>query len=119
MPNADSHAQKALQAALEAVSATAGARPLPRREIRERARNRCRSKYDYQRQVAQAADQAKAHAVAVYLAAVKFDVPARALSRVAGISERQVRRTLRQIEDAREIPAVDRALDELEGRIAA
>jgi len=57
------------------------------------------------------------HNRALYLAVTAFGVPARAIARVAGVTECQVRYALRHVEDERDDSSIDRMLDELELRM--
>jgi DNA invertase Pin-like site-specific DNA recombinase len=107
----------AMQAALCAIREASGIDPAPRRAQRRAAEAQGLRPSEIRRRRREAAERAKSHRVALYLASITFDVPARALARAEGVSERQVRRALRAIEDARDIPAVDRVLDALQGRM--
>ena len=111
----------AYRAAVSAISEISRAPVTPRPQARtalqaEAPRLTQRQFRSRRREVAQ---QNAAHDVAVYLAAVAWNVPARALARVSGQSERSVRRALRAIEDWRDAAPIDRTLSELEGRLVA
>jgi hypothetical protein len=115
----DNTARTAYQAAMAAVARA----PLSpeqcaarQRALLELARSRTAQRRIGRKLGAQAA---RTRGVAIYLAAINWNVPARALARVAGLSERQVRRTLHAIEDARDHASIDQALDTLQGRLIA
>lgn len=64
-------------------------------------------------------DVVRARQATIYLAIVAFDRPLRAISRVAGISAPGALKSVRRVEDRRDVPAFDSLLDALTLEIAA
>jgi hypothetical protein len=115
----------AYRAAIEAVAEADGRHPtdvmLGRKLPFGVARRRAGAKYRHAAKggLRLVRRNALARSRALYLTVTAFDIPARALAGVAELSESAVRYALRRIEDARDDPDTDRALDELQSRVMA